>query len=146
MSTVTVHKRPTIARRRADHVVAIGVNVILYYLINRSPGWAAVPFLTSATTEVLGWVNATLVAGFVANALYVVWDPRWFKALGDIVTTSIGLLSMLRIWQVFPFDFGASGFDWPLVARIALGLGIGGSIIAIVVAVVTVLRVLALRE
>jgi hypothetical protein len=146
MSTMTVHRRQPVASRRLGYTIAVAVNAVLIYLVNVSPGWDAVPFLTPATTEVLPWVNASMIAGVVANALYVAWDPTWFKALGDIVTTSIGIVAMVRIWQVFPFDFTGSSFDWALVARFALGFGIGGSIVAILVALVTLVRSLATRE
>lgn len=104
------------------------------------------PFLTPATTEVLPWVNATMVAGIAANVLYAMWDPRWLKALGDIVTTSIGIVSMVRIWQVFPLDFTGSSIDWALVSRVLLGVGFGGSGIAVIVALVTFVRALTGRE
>lgn len=143
MSTMTVHRRQPVAGRRLGYTIAVGVNAVLLYLINVAPGWDAVPFLTPATTQVLPWVNATLIATAVANVLYVVWDPRWFRALGDIVTTSIGVVAMMRLWQVFPFDFTGSSFDWALVARVALGVGIGGSLIGIVVALVTLVRSVA---
>ncbi|HET8595303.1 MAG TPA: hypothetical protein VFM07_08650, partial [Intrasporangium sp.] len=134
------------ASRRLGYTIAVAVNAVLIYLVNVAPGWDAVPFLTPATTEVLPWVNASMIAGVVANAVYVAWDPTWFKALGDIVTTSIGIVAMVRIWQVFPFDFAGWSFDWTLVAKFALGFGIGGSIVAILVALVTLVRSLATRE
>jgi hypothetical protein len=143
---MTVHRRQPVASRRLGYTIAVAVNAVLIYLVNVSPGWDAVPFLTPATTEVLPWVNASMIAGVVANAVYVAWDPRWFKALGDVVTTSIGIVAMVRIWQVFPFDFTGSSFDWALVAKFALGFGIGGSIVAIIVALVTLVRSLATRE
>jgi hypothetical protein len=40
---------------------------------------------------------------------------------------------MVRIWQVFPFDFGDSSVDWTLLARVALGLGIVGAAIGVIV-------------
>lgn len=47
----------------------------------------------------------------VANLVYLLHDPRWLKALGDVVTTAVGLVAVLRMWAVFPFDFGDSSFD-----------------------------------
>ncbi|MDN5798085.1 MAG: hypothetical protein L0H79_20390 [Intrasporangium sp.] len=140
MSTVTIRQRQSVASRRLGYAVAVGVNSLLFYLVNVSPGWAVLPFLSPATTEILASVNAMLIAGVAANVVYAAWDPRWFKALGDVVTTSIGLAAMLRVWQVFPFDFGESSIDWTTVARVALAVGIGGSAVALLVAVVTFFR------
>ena len=36
------------------------------------------------------------------------------------------------MWQVFPFDFSGSSFDWALAVRVAMGVAIGGSAIAVV--------------
>ncbi|HYN66550.1 MAG TPA: hypothetical protein VES93_06645, partial [Ornithinibacter sp.] len=70
----------------------------------------------------------------VANLVYVVWDPTWLKALGDLVTTSVGTLAMVRIWQVWPIDF-PTGSAWGVVARIAVGVGIVGGLIGILASV-----------
>ena len=129
--------RPSPGARRFGYLVAVGVNLLLFYLINQSPGWQAVPFLTADVEQVLGLVNASLVAGVIANAVYVLADPRWLRALGDIVTTSIGVAAMVRLWQVWPFDFGTSTVDWDLVARVVVAVGIVGGAIGILAAVVS---------
>jgi hypothetical protein len=121
------------ASASAGYIAAVVVNGVLLYLIDVAPGWEAVPFLTPAMTLVLGLVNATLVAGLVANLVYTVADPPRLRALGDLVTTSIGLAALVRIWQVFPFDF-AHDAVWEVVARTALWFGFVGSGIAIIVA------------
>jgi predicted membrane protein len=89
---------------------------------------------------VLGLVNASMLVSIVANMVYFVADPRWLKALGDIVTTAVGIAALVRMWQVFPFDFSGSSFDWALVVRVAMGVAIGGSAIALVVAFVSFVK------
>lgn len=149
MSTSPAHPAPAHARarpgpasRRFGHLVGAAVNGLLLYLINRNPGWDAVPFLTDATTQVLGLVNASIAASLVANLLYVLWDPLWLRALGDLVTTSVGVVAMVRIWQVWPIDF-AAGSAWDVVARILVGIGIAGGLIGIVASVGRFTRALA---
>lgn len=136
-----VHARPRPGSRRLGYVVAVAVNVGLLYLLNRNPGWEAVPFLTPAMGRVIGVVNLSIAVGAAANLLYVVWDPEWLKALGDLTTTCVGLLAMLRLWQVWPFDF-ASGTPWDLLARVALGLGLLGSVVGILASTVRYVRAL----
>jgi hypothetical protein len=138
-SATRTRARPRAASRRAGYVVAVGVSALLLYLLNRSPGWQAVPFLTDAMNRVIGVVNLSITAGLVANLVYVVWDPTWLKALGDLATTCAGVLAMLRIWQVWPFDFPA-GSPWNLVAHVALGLGLVGGAIGIVESTVRYVR------
>lgn len=140
VTTAPATRTITAAGRRVGYIVSIAINAVILYAANRSPGWDVVPFLTDRTPEVLGLVNASLIAGIIANFVYVVWDPPRLRALGDLVTLSIGIAAMTRIWQVFPFDFSAYSFNWEVVARILLGLGIAGSAIAIIVALVTLVR------
>ncbi|HET7397023.1 MAG TPA: hypothetical protein VFJ94_00765 [Intrasporangium sp.] len=133
MTTLAPPRRPAVASRRFGYAVALLVNGAMLYAVNRWPGWEAVPFLTADTPKVLGIVNASIAAGVVANALYLLVDSVRFKALGDIVTTSIGLVAMVVIWQVFPFAFGPGSVDWALVVRVLGVVAIVGSGIAILV-------------
>lgn len=133
-------RRPPVAARRVGYLIAAGINVVLLYLVNISPGWEAVPFLTEDTRQVLGLVNLSLVAGLVCNLVYVLVDPTWLKSLGDLLTTGIGLAVLVRLWQVFPFDFGDSAADWALVVRAVLVVGVIGSAIGIVVQLVSLVR------
>lgn len=132
-------QRPGPAARRFGYVVAALVDLALLYAVNVWPGWDVLPFLTSDTTEVLTLVNASLVAGAAANGLHLLRDPRRLRSFGDACTTAIGVAAMVALWRVFPFDFGDAGFDWSLVVRIVLGLGIVGGAIGIVTSLVSLL-------
>lgn len=130
------------AARRAGYVVAVLVDLALLFAVNRWPGWESLPFLTADTTRVLPLVNASLWVGVVANLVFLLRDPPWLRALGDVVTTAVGLLAMVRIWQVFPVEFTSGGFDWEPVARLLLVVGIVGSVIGVAVALVNLARAL----
>jgi hypothetical protein len=136
-------ERPPIAARRVGYLVAIGLNAAVLWLANVAPGWDALPFLTPETDLVMPFVNASLVAGVAANAVYMAADPRWLKALGDLVTTTVGIVAMVQIWQVFPFDFGDAAFDWALLVRWVLGIGIAGSAIGILVNLVSLVSLVS---
>jgi hypothetical protein len=141
-TTPRVRARPGTASRRFGYVVGAAGNALLLYLVNRNPGWQAVPFLTPETTEVLGLVNASIAASLVANVVYVAWDPLWLKALGDLVTTSVAVLASVRIWQVWPLDL-AAGSAWEVVARLVCGLAVVGGLIGIIASLVRFGRALA---
>ena len=126
----TGHGRATVSR--AGHAVAVVINLAVLYLVNVWPGWDAVPFLTESTTQVIGIVNASLWVSVVAEATYVVTTSRWWRALGDAVTTGVGLAAVIRIWQVFPFDLSSG---WELAFRVVLVVAIVGSLIGIVAAI-----------
>jgi hypothetical protein len=133
---MTREKRPGPATRRFGYMVSALVNAALLVLVNVWPGWETVPFLTDDTAAVVGIVNASILAGIAVNLALLVADPGWFKALGDLVTTGVGLAAVVRVWQVFPFDFGSSPVPWDTVTRVFLVIGIVGSTIGLVVAFV----------
>lgn len=141
----TIRERPprsrrTTTSRRGGYVGAIVVNAIMLYLINVWPGWAVLPFLTVDLSVVLPWINASILTSIVVNLGYLVADPRWLRALGSIVTGAVGLVAIVRMWQVFPFDFAGSAIDWTVPVRVALALGIAGAVVGIAVAVVMFVR------
>ena len=83
---------------------------------------------------------SSIVVTVVANAVYLVYDPRWLRALGGMATTGVGLAAMVRIWRVFPFDFDDSALDWALIFRIMLAVGIFGSLIGLVAQFASLVR------
>lgn len=129
--------RQSAAARRAGFLVGSVINAVLLFLVNVRPGWEAVPFLTADTTLVLGLVNATLLVALLSGLLCsaAVDAPR-VRALTDLAQNAVGLAALVRIWQVFPFDFEGDGLDWALVVRWVLGLGMFGSVIGMVSALV----------
>lgn len=145
MSQIETRRRPAQATRRFGYTVSVTVNAALLFGVNQWPGWDVLPFLTPATQSVVGWVNASIIVGVAANLVFLLSDPPALKALGDLFTTVVGVAALLRIWQVFPFDFVGDSIDWALVVRILLGVGIFGSGVGIVAAVVTFVRSVAPR-
>jgi hypothetical protein len=133
-------RRARPAGRRFGYLVAIAVNAALLFVLNGQPGWQAVPFLTSATSQVLGLVNLSLAAGLAVNLVYLAYDPRWLKSLGDLLTAAIGLAVAVRLWQVFPFAFHGSWAWCATAVRILLIVGIAGCGISIVVQAVALAR------
>lgn len=131
--------RQSVASRRVGYGFSVAINAVLLFLINASPGWDALPFLTPYFSKVLGLVNASIAVGLGVNVMFLVADPVWFKALGDLLVTAVGIAAMWAMWNVFPFDSGA-GFPWETLVRIGLVLGLVGSGIAIIVQVVTLAR------
>lgn len=120
--------------------MAAAVNALLWYLANVSPGWEVVPFLTASTVEVLPLLNLAFLVGVVSNLLYVVWDPPRLRALGDLVAAVVGLVLGLRLYRVFPFDFTGLSYDLTTLVRVLVVLGIVGSAVGILVALVALVR------
>jgi hypothetical protein len=122
-----------VVARRVGYAVAVLVNLVLLFLLNIKPGWQAASFLTDDTPQVLILLNVSLLAGMVANLVYIVADGRLVKTLGDLTTTAIGLAVLIRVWYVFPFDFTAYAVNWGLIVRAVTALGLAGTGIALIV-------------
>jgi peptidoglycan biosynthesis protein MviN/MurJ (putative lipid II flippase) len=137
--TTTETTRPSTASRRAGYVIAAAINGVLLWLIHVWPGWDAVPFLTADFETVLWLINLSIVVTIALNLVYLTRDPRWLTAAGAVVTTAIGLAAAVRMLQVFPFDFGDSGF-WPVVFRVLLWVAIIGAGIGIIANLVALVR------
>ena len=132
--------RPSVASRRFGYILAAAITVGMWFVINEWPGWQDLSFLTDKTRAVLGLVNFSLAVSVLVNLIYLVYDPVWFKSVGDVITTSVGLAVLVRLWQVFPFDFSDYAVDWTVLARVVLVVGIVGSCLGVIVQVVTLLR------
>lgn len=143
MATQTPASTASTTSRRVGYVVAALVNAVLIYLVNVWPGWQAVPFLTEGMDDVLAVVNLSLAATVVVNTAYLVYDPTWFTAAGQVVLSAIALAVAIRLLQVFPFDFSAYAVDWELVTRVVLGFAVLGSVVGVVVSLVRLVRALA---
>ncbi len=135
-------RRPPRTARQVGYGVAAGVNGVLLYLINVAPGWEWVTFLTDDFTEVLGVLNASLVVAIVVNLLWVLADPRWFRSLGQVVQSGIGLAVILTMLDVFPFDFTDWAFDATWLTRFVLVVAAIGTGIGLLVELVRLLRLL----
>lgn len=142
---VSTQVRRPVGARRLGYTIGAVVNTVLFFLVNGSPGWAAVPFLTADTARVLHVVNLSIVAGIVINLARVAYDPRWFVAFGDVVGTGIGATALLRIWNVFPFEFAAGSADWAHIVRVVLIFALVGSAIGIMAGLVSMARAIAME-
>ena len=139
MNAVTELRKQPRQTSAAGYLVGATVNAVLLAAIHVWPGWQVVPFLTAETPAVLGAVDAMLVAGIAVNLLHVVWHPGWLTPVGVLVTTGFGLVATVRVLQVFPFSFGP-GIDWAAVVRVLLVLGVIGSAVGLVIALVQLVR------
>ncbi len=136
MSETTTRKRPGRAARRFGYVLAVVINLGVWFAVNVLPGWEVVPFLTDDFPQVLGLVNLSLLAAAAANITYVVADPPWYKAAWDVGLSLVGLLASLRFLEVFPVNFADQAYDLTTLVRVIAIVGAVGSGIGVVAALV----------
>jgi len=140
MAATSTTRRPSTGARRVGYAVAVAINVVFGYLINARPGWSAAPFLTDDFRRVLVFVNVSFAAAAFVNLVYLASDRPRVKAFGELATTGVGLAALIRLWQVFPFDFDGAAFDWALVTRILLVLAGLGTMIALLIHLAVLIR------
>jgi hypothetical protein len=132
--------------QRAGYLVAALIDVALLVLINVSPGWRVVPFLTEQAAEVIRVVDIGLAVGIVVNLMCLVVPRRLVALDGDVVTTSVALAVLWQTWVVFPFDFDDPSVDWATIVRIALPMVGAAVFIALMVQATALVRALVRRE
>ena len=135
--------RSTPLTRRVGYAIAVAVNVVLLLLTLVWPGWEVVPFLTPATVEVIPLFVASLVVGMAVNLLNLITDSRALWSVGEIIGSAVTIAVAVRVWQVFPFDFGSSMFDWTPIVRLVIALAIFGCVVAILVHIVSLVRMVS---
>lgn len=130
----------TRVRDRSGYVAAIIVNVALIYLLNNLLEWNLLPFLTNDFVTVRGLIRLSLIVAIVFNAVFLAFDPPWFRSIGRIVIAGFSLAVSVLMYRTFPFDFTPYGFDWSIIVRVLIVIAIGGSAIAIVAEFVKLVR------
>jgi hypothetical protein len=131
--------------RKVGWVVGAIITAVVLWVMNQLLVWEWPSWLTDEFAEVLPAIRNSLIASIVVYLLYVFYDAPWFRALGDLVTGWFSLVAGWTMWQVFPLDFSAYAFDWALVARVVMGLGIFGIIVSMIANVVKFLKAVSGR-
>ena len=118
--------------RKVGYVIAVAINAVLLWVSHQLLDWEWPRFLTQEYERLLGIITVSFVATMVANALFVLVDPPWFKAVANTVTSAISFVVAVRTWQVFPFDFSTYARDWSTLVRAVLLVAMVGTAIATV--------------
>ena len=137
-TTTTAARRGEAPGRKVGYVVAVAINAVLLWVSHQLLEWGWPRFLTEDYEQLLGIITASFVATIIANALFVLADPPWFKALANTATSAISFAVAWRTWQVFPFDFSTYARDWSTLVRVILVVAMVGTAIATVVNLVLV--------
>jgi len=129
MTTTQFDVSPELKRagRRFGYAIAVLVNLLMLFVTNNILEWGWLPFLTEDFTQVIPWINFSLVASIVANVIYQFNDDAVIKAGGQLVTNAISIFVTYQILRVFPFDFSNYGFNWEIATRVVLILAMVGA-------------------
>jgi len=116
--------------RHGGYSAELVVNAILLYAAHHLLEWG-VPFLTPAFADVLWAIDLSLGAAIIANALFIAYDPAWFKHLSQAALNFFSLVSTYTLYRVFPFDFELA--QWNDIVGVLLVVGMVATAIAVIV-------------
>jgi len=116
----------------AGYIAAIIVNFILIWVFGQLPEW--LPFLTNSFFAVLPLFYISFIATVIANILFLAIDSRVFQGLAKVLLNAWGVVVMISLYFVFPFDFSHySNANWGLILKIILLVGIFGTVLATII-------------
>lgn len=113
--------------RRVGFGVSIILNAALIWIVTNLVEWDVVPFLTRDFEELVPITVASIVVSMAINAVWLAFDPRWFRTLGDAVNSAFAFVVLLRTFQVFPFEFASApwtGFTRALLILMVVATGV----------------------
>ena len=117
-------RAPKWARVLGD-LVAIALILTVLWVVSHLLEWAWLSFLTDDFSEVLPFIRLQLLAAVAVRTVFLVFDPSWLRAWGEVVEGAFGLVVAVSMWTVFPFDFAAESSA--TFARVVIGLTIVGT-------------------
>ncbi len=136
----TQTRRPPRSSRVVGYTVAVLINTGLLIMVPNLLAWGWPAFLTPDFDQVVGLISISLIASIIFNLAYIWYDAGWFRHGGQVATGAISLVVMLRVYQVFPFDFSGWGFDPGGALKVALVVGMVGVCVAIAIEFVKMLQ------
>lgn len=125
-------RRVPTSAKRFGYLVAAAMNGVMLWVAHRLLDWGWPGFLTNDFERVIGLVTASFIASIAVNLALAVHPSGRLRPFADLVTAAFALAVGLRMWEVFPFDFTGYATDWTGLVRVALGVGIALTGIAII--------------
>jgi hypothetical protein len=120
-------------RRPSAYVAGAIVNIVMLWLVNAIPGWDW-RFITGDFPAVLWALNLSIGMQIAGNALLLFLHPRLLHHLVQAVMQVASLLAVVVMVTVYPFAFDEVLFNGAdVVVRVLLYVGIGGTVIGIIV-------------
>lgn len=120
--------------KKVGYIIAIIVNVILYYIFNNLLNWH-IGFITGDFKLVLPVLNISILAAIVGNVILFFYDAPRFKTTIRIIWNIISIVFVYALYKIFPFNFSAlpSYQLLNMVSKIILLAVIAGLFIASIV-------------
>ena len=115
-------KRAPRGARIVGYAIAIAINVVLLYVFHNLQRWDLPYIMADEFSRVLPALDVSLAASTAANALFIAFDPRWFRSAAQAVLNVLSLNAVYAVWRVFPFDLPGNLGVWARRGLVALML------------------------
>ena len=99
--------------RTTEYIVAIIFNIIFLYIVNNLLNWH-IYFISPSFNEVIWIINLSVIATIIGNALMLLYRVESFRHIIKIIMNIISLVAVYFVYEVFPFNFYNSFFNWGL--------------------------------
>ena len=123
--------RPTTGRQ-IGYGVAIFFLIVFLIVLNNLQQWD-LPFISTILTPAFeNWLpaaNLSLSVVIFCNFLFLVYDPRWFRHLMQVIQNAFSLYSTWMFYTIFPLNLPSpifeTGLRWGLlIAMLLTGIAI----------------------
>jgi len=132
--------------RKPEYIAAIIANAVILLIVNQILNWGFLPFLTQDFKQVIPIQNVSLAATIIFNVAFLFHDTDRFSSPLKMMLNAIGVAVLLRYLSVFPFDFSGSSFNWAVLFRVMIVIGIMGCAIAVIVEAIKFILALMHRK
>ncbi len=105
------------AGRRFGYGIAIGINLLLVWIVGNLVAWEVVGFLTPEFGDLVPLIQLGLWVTIAANVVYMMDDRSALTRVARLIVDIVNLFVTFQVFERFPFDFSAHEFDWGLVFR-----------------------------
>ena len=96
--------------RRVGYLITIAVQFVGMYIMLHLYDWN-VPFLTEDYNDLLWYIRISFYAAIIAYAVFLIYDPKWFRHLLKAITNIAFALSTIMFYVIFPFNFPTEQFN-----------------------------------
>jgi hypothetical protein len=116
--------------RKIGYIVTIIVMIALIYILRHLREWG-LTFLTEDFSKCLFYIELSIYASIIAQALYIMYDNRWFKHLIQAITNIASAVALIMVYVIFPFDIEDG--TWIKWIKIGILILFGLTVISIIV-------------
>ena len=130
MSDETTITKPR-KRHRGEAIWAIIWNIFFLWIVNKVPDWN-LDFISGRYDTVLWVLNLNIIVQIAGYVLILFLDFRWLWHLVRIILDAAGLVTLLVLYFIYPFDFSdIDAWAWLdivipiifIIGMVASGLG-----------------------